>query len=207
MYAFGFISDLILDMIIMPMRYCILRSDPCSYYGPLLARFSNLEHLEIVGWNREHGLYEDDMLMSLVNPSKLLTLKLYKSANYPDKSANYPATAMGKLINLQRLSTSSLGVENLDPNAPHAFEVLPGSLRYLYIEKATLNTVHCVMRLLQEKLDRENWQNITEIGLEFVQSFSSRSIDLLRDGVMFPSLLKNSASSKVCLRFKEYDGE
>lgn len=196
-YMLAMLTYLPLDIQLVPKPLRSIVTKPEEYFGPLLAAFENLEHLDLSDGPRDNDRNYANMsaapiLLHINNPSHLLSLKLPRKVT---SSAMLTAT-MSRFVSLVKLTTPFHAIVNKDLEG---FKSLPGSLQHLVIHDSTIDTFPCVFDLLQKKAAGEASADIHKIELWFAIFFTNKSFELLRKGQMFPDIGKQAAAVGVQL--------
>jgi hypothetical protein len=193
------LTDL-LDVQLVPKTIRMILADPAPYFGSLLAAFENLKHLDLSDGprdnNRDYGYASLELILQHLNvPSQLLSLRLPRTVT----SSDMLTATISTFVNLDRLTTPFRAIvnEGLD-----TFESLPGSLQHLIIHDSILNTVPCVLELLQNKAAGESWAAMQKIELWFAESFTNKSLERLRTGI--PDLVMEAAAVGVHLTIEKF---
>lgn len=186
------------DLQVVPKPSNMTRTTPSEYFGPLLAAFENLRHLDLSNEPWEHGHSSknqlDLILQHVHDPSKLVTLILPRSTEYTHELI----VAMSRFVNLVSLSTPFDVITDADMDV---FENLPESLQHLIVHDSVIDTIPCVLDLFARKSKGESLAGIKRIDLWFDYSFDRKFLILLQKGIMFPCLQRVATKLGVHLTF------
>ena len=159
-------------------------TEPLDYFGPLLASFENLQHLDLSDGPRDKAgdhdylMDPDDLLNTIKNPSRLKSLKL-------PRHLSSELLQLNTLTGLQKLNApfAALTHENAE-----TFVELPSSLQHLIIVNANLGTCTCIVDLLQEKSGEGRCRTLSRIEMYVARTVGDRSLNYLEGGFLFPGL-------------------
>ncbi|KAJ4355571.1 uncharacterized protein N0V89_003591 [Didymosphaeria variabile] len=199
------VSRLRLDIQLVPKPGRLDRTHPTGYFGPLLAAFENLMHLDLSDGprdnNRNYAYASAELILLHLNDlSRLVSLKMPRKIAGPELES----TTMAMLTSLKTLTAPFRAIVNEDLDT---FKSLPQSLQHLILHDAVFDTIPCVQDLMQEKATGESMADMTRIEMWFAESFTDKSLERLRKGTMFPSLEEIASEVKVRLIIGKIDRE